>query len=224
MRIKVDTNAADVAGLLRRIFHDQVPFATSSAINTTAKQFQKAQRAHQRRVFEVRRPTFMDRAVKIRPFASKRKLEAVVSIDPPGGAARSDIITKFEQDRRKAPRSGSRLAIPTHDVPKTAAGIVRKPFRPASLELKEIGRTRSGGKLSRGKKRTFAVREPGGRGFIAQRIGRRGSGKTRLLFVFEPEVPIRPELHFHRNAQRTVSTRFPSNFATAFDKAVRGAR
>ena len=45
MRIDVDSNAGEVARSLRFLFRDQVPFATSLAINQTARGIQAEQRA-----------------------------------------------------------------------------------------------------------------------------------------------------------------------------------
>ncbi|MHC5059306.1 MAG: hypothetical protein ACYTKD_32025, partial [Planctomycetota bacterium] len=64
MNIELDTNAAQVSRTLRFLFAEQLPFATSKAINDTAKDAQKAQRAGMARRFTVRRPTFVFRSIK----------------------------------------------------------------------------------------------------------------------------------------------------------------
>lgn len=224
MNIDVTTNARDVSRDLVRVFEDQVPYSAARAVRATALDFQKAQRAHQREIFTVRRPTFVDRAVKIREWPTKAKPEAEVAIDPPGGSARADILTKFEEETRKAPISASRLAVPHTDVPKTGAGIVRANFRPGRFAFREVGRTAAGGIMSRGEQRTFSVRKPDGTGFIAQRVNRSGQSRLRTLYIFEPEVPIRPELHFEANAERTVRDRFEVHFAQEFNRAIGTAR
>jgi hypothetical protein len=51
----------------------QIPWATAQAINQTAKDGQRFQRAYQLRAFDVTRPQWVSRAVKIKPFANKRR-------------------------------------------------------------------------------------------------------------------------------------------------------
>lgn len=222
MKLRVESNATEVAGAVGTLFRDQIPFAAAVAVNETAKRFQIEQREHQRGIFTVRRPRFVDRAVKIRrgDFATKREPTAIVRIEPPGGQERADILTKFEDQEFKVPFKGERLAIPV-DVRRTGTGIVPPSMRPSSLDFKPHG---SSGRVMRGKKRTFLIREPGGRGAIFQRFGRRGSSDVRVLFVFAPRADIDPELEFHANAVRVVRGRFPREFRDAFDRAIRTAR
>lgn len=216
MVVTIETNALEVAGLLGRLFRDQVPFALSQAINDVAKEAQTVQRAHQRRVFTVRRPQFVDRAVKIRPFSTKRSPVAVLRIEPPGGRARADILTKFEDQTVKRPRDGRSIAVPSK-VKRTAAGIVRKAERPSALEL------RGSGRVLRGARGTYLIRTPRG-GVIIQRSGRRGAKQSRVLYYLEPEVRIRPDLDFVENITRVVGARFEDRFSARFDLAVRTAR
>lgn len=85
MKLEITSNHESVGRGVALVFSDQLPFVEAMAINDSAKQAQKVQRAHQREAFEVRRKSFMDRAVKIKPFATKQKAEAKISVDPPGG-------------------------------------------------------------------------------------------------------------------------------------------
>lgn len=224
--MKVSTNAPEVKTWARWIYKDQIPFASSKAINETAKDFQKAQRQHMSRIFTIRRPWFVLRAVKIKPWAHKRRLWAEVSIDPPGGQKRADILTKFETQRWKTPFRGNVLAVPTDEVPTTGAGIIRKPYRPKQLfrAAAQHGRGRAigtKGNVWKGKKRTVLIRKPGGRGWIFQRQPAEG---LTLLYTLVPRVRITPELHFHRIARRTVDANYPRHFAREFNKAIRTAR
>lgn len=220
MIVNVETNAPQVAGIMGRLFRDQMPFVLKSAINSTTLDAQKRQRAHQRRVFQVRNPRFVDRAVKIKPFASKSRPTATIRIDPPGGTTRGDILTKFETEREKLPRRGKRLAVPV-DVRRTKTGAISGARKGAirSLELQPTSKN-----VAIGKKRTFAIRKPGGRGGVYQRVGRGKRSRVRTLFLFAPRVQIRPELNFVANVTRTVHERFEGHYFTAFDRAVRTAR
>lgn len=215
MEIQITTNAAEVSEFARRVFHDQIPFATSLAINTTAKEFQREQREGLKDRFTIRRRWVLT-GIKINrgDFATKRKLVARIHVDP----AR-DFLTKFEEGGIKRP-TGTRLAIP-HAVRRTATGVVSRSFRPRALRFREVG-----GGMAKGEKRTFLVRAPGGRGAILQRFGRRGrgGGSTRVLYTFAPAARIDPILEFEETGARVVRDRFEPNFEAAFDRAVRTAR
>ena len=191
----------------------QTSFALSVAINDTLKDAQKVQRAHQRRVFTVRRPQFVDRSVKIKRFATKRTLTGTMSIDPPGGQKRADIITKFERGGQKRPRDGRHLAIPI-DAKRTKAGVVSRRNRPKGFNFKRVGRS------IRGDRRTFIIPGVG----IFQRVGRRKNSRIRLLYAFKTQVPIDRRLDFIQNAERVVRQMFDRNFDRAFDRAMATAR
>ncbi len=195
---------------LNRMAANQVPFATSKAINETAKDFQKVQTAHIRKEFIERNPIFIKRAVKIKPFANKRRLSATVQIEPPGGQRTTDILSKFEEGGTKRPRQGRHLAIPI-EVRRTKRGIVSKAQRPRAFQFREIG------KRIVGLKRTFIVPGVG----ILQRRGKR---KVRLLYAFARAVPIPAALDFVENAKRVVRVIFPRRFRKAFQQAMRTAR
>ena len=212
LHLDVDFDSRDVERFLGTLAR-QVPFALKVAINETLKDAQKAQRIHQRRVLTVRRPQFVDRAVKIKPFATKQTLTGTMLIDPPGGQKRADILTKFERGGIKRPRSGRHLVLPV-EARRTRAGIVTTRNRPKALKLQRRGRS------VRGARRTFVVRGVG----IFQRVHRGRRSRVRLLFAFLRQVPIDRRLHFIANAERTVGRRFDHNFDRAFDKAVRTAR
>ena len=220
--IIVDTAPASAA--MRAIWSDQIPFSLSTGINNTAKDVQTRQRAHQRSIFEVRRPSFVDRAVKIKPFAKKRSLAARIMVDPPGGQARADVIGKFERNREKRPFSGSRLAIPSDNVPRTAGGIIKKRWRPRNFKLRPHGRGSrvlpgKGHAVMVGDPKIVAFFKPSGRGGIFERDG----PDLVHLYTFVARVPIRPNLQFVANARRVAGQVWEVNFTRAFKRAVNTA-
>ncbi|KKN35919.1 hypothetical protein LCGC14_0778900 [marine sediment metagenome] len=190
----------------------QTAFALSVAINDTLKDAQKVQRAHQRRVFTVRRPRYVEQAVKIKPFATKRTLTGTMAIDPPGSKRTADILAKFETGGTKRPR-GRHLAVPV-EAKRTKAGVVSRRNRPKGFKFKRVGRS------IRGERRTFIIPSIG----IFQRVGRRKNSQIRLLYRFKTSVPIGRRLDFIANAERVVQQMFDKNFERAFDRAVATAR
>ncbi len=223
MDFVVDVNAAPVSGFLRAVYSDQLPFINSRAVNFTALDFQKDEREHMGEVFTIRRKSFARQSVKIKPFASKAKPEARIAIDSPGG--RSDIFGKFESNTSKGPFRGRSIAVPTDNVPRTGAGIIRKGWRPAQLfaEASQHGQGRvlaNRGDVYLGAKHTLLIRKPGGRGTIFRRV----NGELVPLYQLVPSVRIDPELRFHEIARETVTKRWEANFTKAFDSAMRTAR
>lgn len=203
--ITLEYQGADAERFLAAV-RGQLPFATSKAINDTAKDFQKAETEHIFSIFTVRREQFAQRAVKIKPFASKHKLEAIVSIDPPGGKARADIFAKFETDEQKRPRDGRHLAIPIR-ARRIKAGIVPKAQRPRALS---------------GKRNVFVLGVRRGR--LPPGIYRRARQGLELLYIFKTVVPLPPDLDFIKTVEEVVPKRFPVNFSRAFGFALRTAR
>lgn len=228
MNVTVDVRTAGLSEWARYVGAEQIPRATYLAINRTAEEFQRAQRAHMADVFTIRRPTFLRQSVKIKPFARKDSWSATIKIDSPGG--RSDIFAKFETDRTKTPFSGRSIAVPTENVPRTGAGIIKKGWTPKELfhtvRLKK-GATRAARTSGYGvaglfgEKNTLLIRYPGAsRGTIYLRKG----DDLVTLYQLVPRVKIDPELNFESTARRTIQERWAVNFTGFFDSAARAAR
>ena len=192
-----------------------MPFATTLAINNTAKSIQTEPRDGLRSRFTIRRAWVLQ-GVKVSKFSTKRDLEAVVEIDP-----RRDFLFKFEEGGTTRPR-GTRFAVPD-EVRRGKTGVVSRVMRPRKLEFKFSG---SGPKAEvfKGLKRTFMIRRPDGTGAIFQRVGRRRSTRLRMLFSFTPKAEIEPSLEFEITAQTVFQETFAKNFEASFDRAVRTAR
>ena len=230
MRLEVRTDTGPATGVMRALFEDQLPFATSGAINDTALDFQKVQRRHLDSIFEIRRPQFIERSIRIRrgEFATKRKLEATVRVDSaPSGRSESDsIVSKFETERRMRSFKGGGTMVPTQHTPRTATGIVRPSLRPSKLKLvaHKKGAVFSGkSNVMRGKHRTVFIRKPNGRGLVLQRRGSGPSSELVPIFFRWPSVRLTPNLKFVQNAERTVQDRFEDNFEKRWTKALRTA-
>lgn len=199
---------------------EQLPFAISVALNETALEFQRRERAHIERTFTVRRSTFVLQGIKInrQDFAKKGKLRAVVHVDP----AR-DFLIKFEGGGRKIPR-GQSLAIP-EDVRRSKADIVTRANRPVAFQFttapSAIGPLAA---VHKGQKRTFLIRRHDKTGGIWQRVGSGKRGRTRMLYLFRPWAEIDPSLRFVDTATSTAEARFAANMTHALTRAFSTAR
>jgi hypothetical protein len=233
IRVSVDTTGLD--RMLLDMHRRQIPFATATAINETAKQFQIFQRRHMHGTFKVRRANWVDQSVKITHFAKKQpgRQYAEIAIVSPGGGQRSDILAKFEEGGMKRPR-GRSIAVPD-SVKRTKADVVSKANRPKAFHFKLHGKG-SKATVYRGDKRTFMIQRPDGSGAIYQRFGskikrtllggiagrtrRSRDTATRTLYSLTPDALIDRRLKFVVNARGVVRDVWAREFNKAFGNAV----
>jgi hypothetical protein len=241
IRVRVDAKAAFRAlDTLRK----QIPYATATAINQTLKHAQKAQQQHQRTVFTVRNRVFVDRAVKIKPFATKTSTFGVIQVDPPGGQARASILTQHEQGGTKRPRGSTLWApepkgeTPVKKIRRGGRGVPKgSGWRPKELGLVPHGKT---GRVWKGKNRTFLIKTGSRSGVVFQRTGKgrsrasnirtrttswrgRRSG-VRILYALFPQGNLRPRLGFERVVVSTIHRVYRREFDAAMTRAIKTAR
>jgi len=232
----VITMRIDMAGLTESIesFRDQIPFATSLALNRVANAAQTAERSGITERFTIRRPWVLQ-GVKIesRDRSTKRNLQVTIGID-----AQRSFLSKFEVGGTKVPLgTGKAIAIPEvggaiPDIqsivpknrrPKAFNFVRRAPNRPSDFTVKE------------GSQRTFLIQRADGSGLIFQRTGKGSSARDRsqsaghddnlkLLYVLTPRVKIPAELEFATTIERVVTEQFAQIFAQAFEEAKASAR
>lgn len=216
--IEITVDPTKALAQLDRDEKQQIPFALSRAINSTALDVQRAGRNRFRSVFTLRRPDWADRSMKIKQFATKRNPVAIIGIESPGNAQRSDILAKFETDTQKVPR-GRSLAIPVGaNVKRNNKDIITKAQRPAAYNFHKQGNRIVGDR------RTFIIRKPDGSGLILQRKGRGRRSQTFALYILAKRARLVPDLKFIPGAQSVVDTRFNQHMQREFDNAMRTAR
>jgi len=208
IRVRVDSSMA--SRRLISLYRDQVPFATSLAINETAKKVQAAQRILLLERFRIRRPWVLH-GVKIVQWAKKQfgLRKAVIRI-----AESHDFLEKFEEGGTKTPRDGGRLAIPD-EVRRGKNDIVPRSQRPRAFNFKPIGRGAKAETFA-GDKRTFMIRTQWGTGGIFQRVGRRKNARLKELFTFARQARIPAKLDFKKTANEVVRRVFAGEFRRAF--------
>ena len=186
-----------------RRFPSQVDFAVSKAINKTTLQIQKGVRANLRKKFTIRKAGFADRSIKIKPFASKRSLEARIQVISPGPTP--DIFSKFQEGGIKTARENRRVAIP-QDILQNRQSRVTKAKRPEAL-------------ISR--KRGFIITTKRGQDLLLQRKGRGRRSRTIIAYSLETQVRIPATLGFFKTVEGIFRNRWSQNFAIEFEKAIR---
>lgn len=236
INLELDTNASEVERWIQWVFRDQLPFATSRAINATAYDARDAIRKGIQERFTIRRKWVVTGIQIPRGGrATKRKLEAVVELD-----RRRAFLGKFEEGGTKRGTPDMPIAIPTEHIRPVPTKVPPLALYPKNLRLQER-RDISGGfmaartKFSRrgvpqwkGKRRTFVIdpvhhradRELWG---VWQRFGPKRH-QIRLIWAYRREIPIPNTLQFEATGKRTVDQRWDINFTRAFDQAIRTAR
>jgi hypothetical protein len=211
--IRVDTTALTAA--MSDLAKKQVPFALARTLNNVLIDAQSETIRTVRRGFVVRREDFLRRTVKMVQFASKNAPTAVLAITGPGG----DIYAKHEAGGRKLPR-GRSLALP-QQARRTKRDIISKANRPAAFGLQPHG---TSGRVLRGAKRTFAIRNADGTGALFQRTGRGKRSLVRTLYTFTPSAGISARRFFGPTVVDAFETRFDRHFEINFAAAMRSAR
>lgn len=213
--IEIQTNIPEVRKELRFLFRDQIPFATSHALNLTGRGVVAAQRDRMEEEFTIRRPWVL-RGFRILEPSTKRRLVTEVGVH--SSRAFLDI---HEEGGTKEP-GGEHLAIP-QEARRTKKGVVSRAERPRALKFKFQGKGEKG-EVWRGEKRTWLLLRSGGTGAIFRRLGRGVRTRLRLLFTFTEEADIEPRLGAEATANTVIQETFAQNFDFAFRRAIRTSR
>jgi len=205
--INVQSNIKEFTRDLSRMAKEQIPYATSRAMNDTMVQAQEAEVSNVQAVFnnKVKWWNKANRRTGIRvEFSNKKNLTAAVYT----GAY---FATMQEDGGIKRPHQGKRLAVPAQGIPKKyrntpgASGAAKALKEPRTFIF-------NGGYG----KRDFT---PG----IWQRKGKKRL-PIRLLFHWETAANIKPRFRFIATARDTVDKRFMRNFSQRLDQAIATAR
>lgn len=203
--LQIDTDLDACQRDVVNFFRDQIPFAMSRAINSTA--FAIRQEIIDRtwpNAFEVRNRTLPKIAFRVDEKATKAKLTANV-----GQAAALDHLEWLERQAdggTRVPR-GEHLAVPVNaEAKRTGSGEIRKALKPRNIKRKYF-REGSGGKLL-----LFTVK------------GRGKNSTSELSYVLPTAAPIAPIFHFYRDAERKGIEVFSDFFDVEFTKAIQSSR
>jgi hypothetical protein len=205
---------------------DQVPFATSVAINNTLNDIQRDVRTHVHSTFIMRAQDFIDRTIYIGPLdrAKKDRLTGTIRINPD-----RDFLAKFEDGGEKTPQGSASLGVPIVRQGSPALIIgrsdplsLRALF--ADLQKQGVAEGRIGKRRGAPKRlvqqKVFLITGRDGKTLLVKRDG----GVTTVLWVFEKEVPIKADLDFVEIAMNTALEVWEQNASDALDMAIETMR
>ena len=195
--INMETNISAMAKALDAFGKDQLPFATSRALNATADVVKKTiVEDTYPRAFTVRNKRFPHVAIKVKN-STKRNLEAVVF-----DRLEKDFLQRQAVGGIKKPR-GNTVSVPTDEIRLSGRGAP-KGRRPRALLA--------------GGKRAFRQKTKSGQDVIMQRKTK-NRYPLRVLYLQEPSVKIDQRFDFYKDAQFVAQKNFDKRFKINFDKA-----
>jgi hypothetical protein len=200
--IKVKSNFKEVDRWLKTIYSKQVPFATSQAINQTAKDVRKEiVTKTMPRDFKLRNRGFATQTMRI-IFSKKNKLTAFV-----GNIANArfiDYLNLHVEGGTKTPR-GNHIAIPTVHTKRGAKGV------PPAKRPRQL--------MAKGKSYVTSVN---GTKVIIEKTSKKKPGKVK--FILTPSAKIDKRFRFFEDGNKVVDKVFKGHFVKAFTKAILTAR
>lgn len=203
-------NAGPALAALTELEQNQVPFAMKNALYDVAVDFQMQEFLHEKSIFEMRRPEWVQRSNKLVHAPTKTELWATVRVQPPGSQDRSDIIGKFEDETTKeSRRPGGLVAVPIN-ARRGKRDIILPSQKPGAFKLTQVGNRVLG---NRG---TYLVKGKDGREYIWQHQ----KGGDVLLYILMPSVHITPDLEYEKTARWTVETYFQKRFDARWQAAL----
>lgn len=217
----------EIERMLRNLADEQMPFALSSALNSTAFAVQKFEKARIPTVFD--RPTpLIKGAVRVEK-ATKQELTAKVYVDP----KRAIILKTHEEGGRRGDQKLERYlrskgwlasgwrAIPTDKMPTNSYG------NPRQAEVNKLIAGLPGISGVRGdKRRVFVI--PQQRGGLSPGVYRtlsRSAGAAIVkLYHFVSQAEYRERLGFVESARDEATRLLPGLMSAAIERAIRTAR
>lgn len=197
LSINVESNISAFTKAMDAFGKDQIPFATSGALNDTAFIVRKTVvEDTYPRAFNVRNKRFPGVAFKVEK-ANKRKLEAKIF-----DKLEKDYFQRHAVGGIKTPK-GKTISIPTDEIKLSSRGV-SKGRRPRALLA--------------GGKRAFRQKTKSGQDVIMQRKGR-DRYPVRVLYLQEPSAKINQTFDFYKDAQFVAQRNFNKRFAINLVKA-----
>jgi hypothetical protein len=245
IKFRVDPSAA--LGLMTLVETRQLPYAVSLALNRTANLGQKAEQAHIKGSFRLRREKFIMRGIKIEKAdrATRSSWRVVIQV-----AAPQDFLNRAEKGDPHLPFKGRHLWMPNAAVFADRIVSRKNPLHPSNIKFNARKQAANGVFMVKNANGTNVVLQRVGKGArgVAQAIARGGlkgarvrdaatgrlasggavngirRGGVRLLYVLVSRTRTPARLEFVHTITNTVSSHWASTMTEAMAEAVSKAR
>jgi hypothetical protein len=215
--VNISVDVGPMVQWLTDLQSEQIPFATSRAVNDLAKEVQAAIQEGMKQRFIIRRDWVLQ-GVRISKFSDKHDTPIMATIDI---APDRRFLPKFEEGDTKYPRFGTHIAVPTPAIRVSGSGVIPVGWRPKSFGFAETT-TKRGAVQIKGDRRTFILLNTASPG-IYQRTGP-GARAIKMLYKFFVSVPTPRSLHFKEGAQKVCTARFRFIFKKRLGEALATAK
>lgn len=206
MNIKVDIDTQTIVKLNAAVLR-QLPYATNSALNRTAKEAAEAGKQEVAADLQIRKKFILNR-IKILQYSKVSNLTAIVGIDSKVQGAPL-LLGFFEEGGTKEPSKGPDIAIPlTGEAPRPSfPDPVVTSLRYTNLRFQD----------RKGRKKTFVVPNVG----VFQRVAKGDSpDATVLIYSFKPSAKLPQHTRLRAAMLKVIGKRFASIFTEEFIKEI----
>jgi hypothetical protein len=207
--ITIDTTAARKAlGSMAR----QLDFAASKAMNGVMYEAQKQIRQELGQHFTVRRKTFIEQSIKVKP-THKTKLVGAIGVFPRPNSSIDEALAAQEFGGERPNPNGGRVAVPL-------------AARPTPQSITPPGKWP--GKL----KNTFTLKGKGNFELLLQRTKKRTHGPVqkghdpnlKVMYALTPRIQVRKRWNFVATVFEVTRRLLPTRMAQELTNAIRTAR
>ena len=200
IQLEIKTDIDKFTKSLHELAGDQLPWATTLALNSLAKSAQSDLKHELRRVFTIRNQ-YVPNSIRIQRAQKKdwpRISASVGSINP-------FMVNQVLGGEKKAKDQATPLGAPL------AARAVKANMIPSSLWVR---------KLKSKKRGYFAITTANGKRLMMQRLGNGGDG-LKALYVLQDTMKIKPKFKMKEIVGATVKRDYTGAFIAALEQAVR---
>lgn len=216
LQVKVKSNAKEVSRFLQLMHSKQIPFATSLALNDTAKDVRKhiVKRTFPE-AFNLKKKGFPNQVI-FTEFSTKKNLTASVgNINTKKKRVRAiSMLNLHAEGGIKKPKRSLYLAIPSREL----NGKYHNKKIPKSRTPQAIFASTD----RRGSKRGFVQRFKGGKAIFQRKTLK--AYPISLFYFLKPIAKINKTLKFYEDANRVAKKVYDKHFDKAFQKAIRTAK
>lgn len=206
-RITVDASAAeDVSAWFKHLRKDQLPFATSKAINLTLKDVRRGQVGAAFKKFKLRRKTLPRVAIQTQ-FSSKKQwpnVHGMVYVPE-----KYSFLALQETGGTKRGKGGHRVAVPTRIVKMKAGGGPQRRDRPRSV------RARKGAYVG-GPRDNQIIHKASKGSELRRRLG--------IFYTLHESVKIKPAFRFEQTGRNVIKRVWFGHFRREYNDSIKPPR
>lgn len=207
IQITVDARAAeDASAWFKHLRRDQIPFATSKAINLTINDVRRAEIGQAFSRFKLRSKTMPQQAIKTEQSSKRQwpRIRGVVYVPE-----KFSFLLLQETGGIKRPKGSGRLAVPTRLVRLKARGGPVSRDRPGAVRRRK-------GAFVGGERKDQIIHKAKRGPEWRQRLG--------IFYTLHDSAKIKPRFRFERTARKTIDRVWLKHFQREYADSINPPR